>query len=412
MTEFMKTYKLKITVLSPIHIGDSTDLEPTEYVIYSGKEASKPEQQKEESVIICPECGYKNPAGSTYCGDCGEDLPRQPLSAKKTERAIEPDSYLYTFTPGQLSDTLSPAEKTLLLKVANEGELTALQNFFKSKAAAIVKTATKRAFVCREFAKKYEEKFGTVSSKNNDFARFNIEKQISDAVTGLPYIPGSSIKGAIRTALMSAKNERMRLNKEVYKKGTDAEKTLYNYKDQSEDPFKALKIEDGLASESFITSIDTAENVKRNSGKILDQKGVSTYIEVIPSGTVFESSLLIMQNEAFCEDMSSIQKACNDFYTDILSDQEDRQVHTHGISADLFEQIRKITAKPQAFLLCLGKHGGAESKTIDDMRKIKIMQGKDKPARFDDHATTYWFANDGKERSPFGWCVVEFEEVK
>lgn len=165
MTEFMKTYKLKITVLSPIHIGDSTDLEPTEYVIYSGKEASKPEQQKEESVIICPECGYKNPAGSTYCGKCGYDLPRQPLSAKKTERAIKPDSYLYTFTPGQLSDTLSSAEKTLLLKEANKGELMALQSFFKSKAAAIVKTATKRAFVCREVAKKYEEKFGKSAAK-------------------------------------------------------------------------------------------------------------------------------------------------------------------------------------------------------------------------------------------------------
>ena len=104
----------------------------------------------------------------------------------------------------------------------------ALQSFFKSKAAAIVKTATKRAFVCREVAKKYEEKFGKVSSKNNDFARFNIEKQMSDAVTGLPYIPGSSIKGAIRTALMSAKNKRMQLNKELYQKAADIEKTLYN----------------------------------------------------------------------------------------------------------------------------------------------------------------------------------------
>ena len=413
MTEFMKTYKLKITVLSPIHIGASTDLEPTEYAIYSEKRTSKPDQQKEETIIICPECGYKNPAGSTYCGDCGEDLPRQTISVKKSEPEKKPDSYLYTFTPGQLSDALSPTEKALLLKEANKGELMALQSFFKSKAAAIVKTATKRAIVCREVAKKYEEKFGKVSSKNNDFARFNIEKQISDAVTGLPYIPGSSIKGAIRTALMSARNERVRLNKELYQKANDAEKTLYNYKDQTEDPFKALKIEDGHATESFITSIDTAENVKRNSGKLLDQKGISTYIEVIPPGTVFKSSLLIMQNRSFCEDMSSIQKACNDFYTDILSDQEDQQVHTHGIPADLFNRIRKSNERPkQAFLLCLGKHGGAESKTIDGMRKIRIMQGKDKPARFDNHATTYWFANDGKERLPFGWCVVEFEEVK
>lgn len=412
MTEFMKTYKLKITVLSPVHIGASTDLEPTEYVIYSEKGMSETSQKPADSVVVCPECGYKNPASAKFCGSCDCELPRQSAPAKQAEPVKTPDSYLYTFTPGQLSEALSDMEKKTLLKEAGKGELMALQSFFKSKASTIVKTATKRAFVCREVAKKYEEKFGNVSSKNNDFAKFNIEKQISDLVTGLPYIPGSSIKGAIRTALMSAKNERRKLGKSLYEKGADAEKSLYGYENQTEDPFKALKIEDGLALKYFITDIDTAENVKRNMDKASGQR-ISTYMEVVPAGTVFESSLSIMQNEVFPDNMASIQCACNDFYSDILSDQEDHQIHIHGISAALFEKIRKSTEKPRrAFLLCLGKHGGAESKTIDGLRNIRIMQGKEKSPRFDDHATTYWFANNGKERLPFGWCVVEFEEVK
>lgn len=409
MTEFMKTYKLKITVLSPVHIGASTDLEPTEYVIYSEKEKSETSPKPAVSAVVCPECGYKNPASAKFCGSCDCELPRQSSPVKQAESVKTPDSYLYTFTPGQLSEALSDMEKKILLKEADKGELMALQSFFKSKVSTIVKTATKRAFVCREVAKKYEEKFGNVSSKNNDFAKFNIEKQISDAVTGLPYIPGSSIKGAIRTALMSSKNERRKLEKSLHKKGADAEKSLYDYKNPTDDPFKALKIEDGLASKSFITSIDTAENVKRNSGKVLEQKGVSTYMEVVPAGTVFESSLSIMQNDVFQDDMTSIQYACNDFYSDILSDQEDHQISTHGISAALFEKIQKEKSKSNAFLVNLGKHGGAESKTIDGLRNIRIMQGT---ARFEEHATTYWFANDGKERQPFGWCVVEFEEVK
>ena len=201
MTEFRKTDKLKITVLSPVHIGASTDLEPTEYVIYSEKEKSATSQKQEAPVVICPECGYKNPIKEWVCLNCESDLPRQSAPVKQAEPAKMPDSHLYTFTPGQLSEALSDTDKKTLLKEAGKGELMALQNFFKSKASVMIKTATKRAFVCREVAKKYEEKFGNVNSKSNDFAKFNIEKQISDAVTGLPYIPGSSIKGAIRTAL-------------------------------------------------------------------------------------------------------------------------------------------------------------------------------------------------------------------
>lgn len=402
MTEFMKTYKLKITVLSPIHIGDSTDLEPTEYVIYSGKEASKPEQQKEESVIIYPECGYKNPAGSTYCGACGEDLPRQPLSAKKTERAIEPDSYLYTFTPGQLSDTLSPAEKTLLLKEANKGELMALQSFFKSKAAAIVKTATKRAFVCREVAKKYEEKFGKVSSKNNDFARFNIEKQMSDAVTGLPYIPGSSIKGAIRTALMSAKNKRMQLNKELYQKAADIEKTLYNYKDQTEDPFKALKLCDALPAFSFLTKICQAQRT--------GEKGsIPQYIEIIPENMSFVSSLSLTEKTEpvnFFETIETIRNACNDFYLDVLENEIKRKWNES--LEDLIRLVKDKKESPNAFILSLGKHGGAESKTIKGLRAIQNR----KTHKLMERSTTYNKLIDEDKNKPFGWCVVEFEEVK
>ena len=412
MTEFMKKYKLKITVLSPVHIGAATDLEPTEYVIYSEKGKAELSQKQTDSAVICPECGYKNPASAKFCGSCDSELPRQAAPVRQTTAQAAADSYLYTFTPGQLSDALSDADKTLLLKEAKKGDLMALQNFFKNKASAIVKTARKRAFVCPEVAKKYDEKFGRTNSRNNEFNQFIIERQISDPVTGLPYIPGSSIKGAIRTALMSAKNEKRKLDKGLYKKAADAEKDLYDYKNPTNDPFKALKIEDGLASTPFITSIDTAENFKRKMNAASGQR-VSTYMEVVPAGTVFESSLSIMQNEVFPDDMASIQYACNDFYSDILSDQEDHLIDTHGISAKLFEKIRKsVEPSRRAFLLCLGKHGGAESKTIDGLRNIRIMQGKGKPACFDDHATTYWFANDGRERLPFGWCVVEFEEEK
>lgn len=374
MTEaFMKSYRLKITTYSPVHIGDSRDLEPTEYVIYSEK--------------------------------ASPSLPRQTLSVQKPEPVAKPDSYLYTFTPAQLSAALSDADKKILLKEADKGDLTTLQRFFKNKAAAIAKTAAKRAFVGRQVADKYEKSVGQISSKSNDFNKFVIEKQISDAVTGLPYIPGSSLKGAIRTALMSAKNKRSQLNKALYKKkGADAEKALYGYDNPTNDPFKALKLEDGIAVSPFMTEIGTAENVKRT----VKQKGRTVFIETVPPKTVFESSLTFSfaSNDAcrFGETIASVRSACNDFYFDILNDGETAQVNTHGIDSSLFSELEKIKQKRNAFLLCLGKHGGAESKTIDGLRNIRIGNAP----MFLDHATTYY----GKERLPFGWCVVEFEEMK
>lgn len=416
MTEFMKKYKLKITVLSPVHIGAATDLEPTEYVIYSEKKEAKLSQKQMDSTVICTVCGHKNPANAEYCGSCDCELPRQAAPVRQTTVQTAADSYLYTFTPGQLSDALSeqPQYKNAfrnLVRREDRNALRELLDFFRKNAAPIAACATKRAKVRTGFVQEYN-KILEPNGRYGDLWKLTVEALISDPVTGLPYIPGSSIKGAIRTALMSAKNEKRKLDNGLYKKAADAEKDLYDYKNPTNDPFKALKIEDGLASTPFITSIDTAENFKRKMNAASGQR-VSTYMEVVPAGTVFESSLSIMQNEVFPDDMASIQLACNDFYSDILFDQEDQQIHTHGISAALFEKIRKsVEPSRRAFLLCLGKHGGAESKTIDGLRNIRIMQGKGKPARFDDHATTYWFANDGRERLPFGWCVVEFEEEK
>ena len=402
MTEFMKTYKLKITVLSPVHIGASSDLEPTEYVIY----------KKTATTGICPKCGEKfeitdkTPIGKGHylCPDCLDLDLEIPLSVP------ESSPFLYTFTPGQLSEALPQNKKTELLNIVKRDDsnvLRDLQKFFRNNAETIAAKATKRAQVAFSIAKTYNE----MKTDN----RFYIERQISDPVTGLPYIPGSSIKGAIRTALMSAKNEQKHSGNDSYQKGTDVEKKLYGYKNPTEDPFKALKLCDALAENDFITNVCTADNVKRRVNKLIQNKGVSPFMEVIPIGTGFRSSLSLSlnKNPHFTETtMEEIKEACNSFYTEILSEQEKYQTSVHDIPTKFFDDIKCACNKRNAFLLCLGKHGGAESKTIDGLRKIRIMQGKGKPARFENHATTYWFAHNGKERKPFGWCVVEFEEVK
>lgn len=420
MTEFMKKYKLKITVLSPVHIGAATDLEPTEYVIYSEKGKAELSQKQTDSTVICTVCGHKNPANAEYCGSCDCELPRQAAPVRQTTAQTAADSYLYTFTPGQLSDALSDADKTLLLKEAKKGDLMALQNFFKNKAAAIVKTARKRAFVCPEVAKKYDEKFGRTNSGNNEFNQFIIERQISDPVTGLPYIPGSSIKGAIRTALMSAKNKFSSLNRQnfircnnkngkssaVKNAGSIAEKQLYGYDvapaQDAPDPFKALKLCDAVSNSDLLTKIRPAQR----TGKKGD---IPSNIEIIPENASFVSSLSIMQDVKpvnFGETIETIRAACNDFYLDVLKN-EINEKWDENIDA-IIKALEKKAAASNVFILNLGKNSGAESKTVKGLRIIENRQQHTLMER----SVTYWFANDGRERLPFGWCVVEFEEEK
>ena len=68
----------------------------------------------------------------------------------------------------------------------------------------------------------------------------------------------------------------------------------------------------------------------------------------------------------------------------------------------------------QAFLLRIGQHGGAESNTLDGVRHIKIMKGRDNPAKYSDKPTTIWLAANHKDQQhdllPFGWVVVEMND--
>ncbi len=406
--EFMKVYRLKITTYSPVHIGDSRDLEPTEYVICDGA-AKAPATKEVPAFVICPGCNAKNPVSARYCGVCDTPLPQIKPTAHH-QPAPQNDAFLYTFTPQQLSEALSPADKQQLLRIVKSdgnGALKELRKFFRVRAAFIAKRADKRSKVCPEIAKKYEK-----AETDN---RFRIEKQISDSVTGTPYIPGSSLKGAIRTALMSVKADKLNVRKNDFKKSADAEKRLYGYDNPTDDPFKALKLGDAVAKNPLMTNICVATNVKRRSN-VVSNGNLTTFMEVIPPENVFESFLAFSFGtnaaERFNESIQSIKAACNKFYGAILDEQAKNQTEIHDIDDALFNDIKAAMQKPNAFLLCLGKHGCAESKTVESLRNIKIMTGKNNPSKYLDHATTYWFANNGKERRPFGWCVVEFEEVK
>ena len=419
MTEFMKTYKLKITVFSPVHIGASADLEPTEYVICSEGQVAAAPQKTKETVIICPVCYHKNPIDAWYCGNCGEDLPKQTAPIRQAEQPKATGSFLYTFTPGQLKEALAVSSWKSFCDIVRKNDANSLRellNFFRNNKRDIAAKGTKRAKVCAEFVNDYGS-FRNSGNNDRDINGLAVEALISDPVTGRPYIPGTEIKGAIRTALMSAKNKTIQLNRQRfiyhnYRKnrneakkeaGSVAEQKLYKYQSVDADPFKALKISDAmLAAEPFCSEIAFSE-------RKLPERVIKNYVEIIPEGTSFVFDLSVWEDWVwegcnFDETIETIRDACNKFYIDLLEEENSRK-WDGNMDRGILEPLREKAKVSGCFILNLGKHGGAEGKTIDGLRIIENRQTH----QLNDHAETFCKANGVK---PFGWCVVEFEEAK
>lgn len=419
MNQNFKTYHLKITTLSPVHIGSSDEYEPTNYVICSEnpqQTASVPVVEKKEDVLVCKECRAKlTPRDFKFgvCPKCDEDIKIEnyPVAKPVTQKTnlSKDKGILYTFTPNEVKQALSESDMKAMLQVSKSGSLQKVQTFFYQNRAKIAKTAKKRAIVAPAVFKEYNDKSGKEKDTSNDFNSLRIEKAICNDVTGVPYIPGSSLKGAVRTAWLNLLQQQKKYESKMlnFEKVEKVEK----------DPFNEVKVSDAIAVQDFMTSVEKAANKKRRVDKDSTNQ-IKTFIEVIPEGTIFEADINFAsqysQEGCVCPsqyDISKIAKACNLFSKSLMDiDSEDQTAH-HHISDSFFKNMELKMKQPNTFVMRIGKHTGAEGVTIDGLRSIKIM-GKGGEKRYKPNATTFWFADNGEQLRPFGWVVVEYTEVK
>ena len=145
----LKTFKLKLTVLSPVHIGDGSELEPISYVIK--------------------------------------------------------DNFLYIFDENYvLENLLQNYQNINLSKLEN---INTLVEFFKSYKDFIIEKELYKSkiAVAKDIAKLYNNSYGTSNNNDNSYNQMLIHKNIATLNSYTkkyePYIPGSSIKGALQTVL-------------------------------------------------------------------------------------------------------------------------------------------------------------------------------------------------------------------
>lgn len=222
-----------------------------------------------------------------------------------------------------------------------------------------------------------------------------------------PYIPGSAIKGALRTAYLNylASNRKI-----PTPKGKNAAKTLERqllHGSFSTDPFRMVKVSDFMPVGKIQTRILYAINQKKKPSKF-SASGPYQILEVIQPGNIFIGEIRIdspreKTNIKNPIKLKSLLQACRDFFESEKL-REDNELSRIGIPPLL------IKHNNHGALLRIGQHSGAECVTIEGHRRIVIRQGN--KSYVSEHATTLWLASeeqkpkDKKRLLPFGWIIT------
>ena len=402
--KFLHEYPLQITTLTPVHIGCGEDYTPTDYVIENG-------------TLFAFD--------STAVSDALPDITRKEL---------------HRMVKGKPRGNVLTQIQNLFYKTENREALMTKTSHYLPVAAGAVDLYQRRIGKTAQ----HEDMGKKVINK------LEIERTFYNPHNQLPVIPGSSLKGAIRTALLNSVNngrsltgEERHLLRENPKAQQSAnqklQQRLFNYSKLEYDPMRLIHVDDthSVGNNNINTEIRFAVNRQRNERKpgqanrsMAEDKGLYQLLETLPELDVrkFRSRLLIQDVKSIGQadklpdnklhwTVEQIVQACNQFYRPLLKRELEVVSRRRYVSPEwerrmrkLLEGVNPLLDSNKAMLLRIGRHSGAEAVTLNGVRNIKIMQGKNKP-KFESQPRTLWLVADAQgsrsEMVPFGWVLIE-----
>ncbi len=232
-------------------------------------------------------------------------------------------------------------------------------------------------------------------------------------ITKTAYIPGSSIKGAIRTAIGNSFVKPAKVTtKDGYKKSYD--KKIYG--NPKEDPMKYLKISDVPLNrkntgiyEAQEHSLAKKQLTPKGAYEATDSLCMNREPVVYPLRLML-SDKLIVQNKKI--DPATLIQMLHNFYTPKFKEEYEKFYSstdkTTKEEMDLLN-LAAATMKTNETLIRIGHFSHVECVSFDEVRQPKTRKGKDE--KFLPWGTTRTLA-DGKY--PFGWAKIEIidESVK
>lgn len=361
----MTPYKVRLHIISPVHIGCDDVYEPTGFVV--------------------------------------------DKAAKK----------LIAFDPLDFVRSLNQADRKKFMEICEKGTLESILEIYKFMWH---RTELPQGHAV-EVSKGFLDKFERVATRlrpqevKQELNKFLISRTSYLPADNSPYIPGSALKGALRTGWLN------HLNKGKQLQGRDIEESLLGGRFEK-DPFSQVKVSDLLPVGNPSTRICFAVN-KKKKPSVHEPRGPEQILEVIRHDcqAVFEGMITLHTHEHG----SSITKpvgTSSDFFSQatVFFDKEMSIEETALKSINL---PAAITATMKAtfgerylksvFPLRIGRHSGADCVTVDGARSVKIMGKRGTPPTYGAHATTLWLAGDTTDATsnllPFGWVALELLEL-
>lgn len=317
---------------------------------------------------------------------------------------------LSAFDPLDFFKSLDERTRAQYAAICAKGTIESIFELYKFMKTQSFDGAT--VHLSKGFVKHYKE---CLSKSFRDFQRemnqFSIARTSFNPNSQKPYLPGSAIKGALRTAYLNeaAKKERITLDRHDRKKSETLEKDLLHYQKLENDPFRLLKVSDFHPIGDYRTKIVYAVNEKKRAESRFKARGPYQIIEIIEPGAVFVGTIQVVTPQA--REVISLPLTEQGIFDSAAlfykkeKQREDAELKTAGLTPFMTENAK------DACLLRLGRHSGAESLTIEGYRDIKIMKQRGEKT-FSDKSTTFWLASDAatdyqkSDLMPFGWAEM------
>jgi CRISPR-associated protein Csm5 len=343
------------------------------------------------------------------------------------------DGLLHVLDPADLAAALSDNERRQLAGLADQREpIGALQRFFRDSAARFAGFASQQVAVAEAIAREYQQKAGQATQRGAageaTYNLFPIARTAYRPFDGTPYLPGSSLKGSMRTAWLNKRLVDVPQPADRKTSSRSLEERLLGYSAGKfeNDPFRHLALADAHPEEAGTpppTRVLYAISKKKRPPRA-DERGspeLKVFLETIPDAlpAAFLGEIRL-DNEKMR--WNSLCDACNAFYRPQLEAELDHPVLGELLDAGwkrligglLGRELGELIAARQGFLLRVGRHSGAESVTLDGWRRIKILG-----ARVDGRQTSDYRPNTTEKRYasltrssdggllPFGWLWVD-----
>lgn len=341
--------KLKCEILSPIHIGTGSQLDPMNYVIK------------------------------------GE--------------------MLYVYSLDRFIGELDDKQRTDLERILDSGNIVELRKYVSDRITP-ENSDNYSVRVLPNMATLYKEKINDIQNQLliNPFMRTGLKP--------MPFIPGSSIKGAIRTALVSELALKSNLPKpRNYKEEFQFEPKVLKYRDAKEDPFRGLKIKDVLLKneDTFICKVQNCSRKEKGGLTFNDIQLICEVTNSTVSGKTIEFDMqLSFDDKLFSTKFLSnklskeqIIQSCNNFYKPKMQEEHDKFYRRSDIEG-FSKKIMDTSLDSNSFFLRVGRFSGVECVTLDKYRNPRPPRNK-----------TIWGTsrNLADGTYPMGWLKATFIEV-